>query len=71
MSNKIGRFEIISQAAKSSFATLYKAKDTESQQTIALKVVALSQVLDRAKTLPRRLAFCWSSWSSGASEGGG
>lgn len=47
MSNKIGRFEIISQAAKSSFATVYKATDTESQQTIALKVVQLSQVLDR------------------------
>src|SRR5581483_11336635 len=47
MSNKIGRFEIISQAAKSSFATVYKALDTESQQTIALKVVSLTQVLDR------------------------
>jgi eukaryotic-like serine/threonine-protein kinase len=47
MSNKIGRFEIISQAAKSSFATVYKALDSESQQTIALKVVALTQVLDR------------------------
>ncbi len=47
MSNKIGRFEIISQAAKSSFATVHKALDTESQQTVALKVVQLSQVLDR------------------------
>jgi serine/threonine protein kinase len=47
MPNKIGRFEIISQAAKSPFATVYKAQDPESQQTIALKVVGLSQVLDR------------------------
>ena len=47
MSNKIGRFEIISQAAKSPFATVYKAQDPESQQTVALKVVALTQVLDR------------------------
>ena len=47
MSNKIGRFEIISQAAKSPFATVYKAQDTESQQTVALKVVGSSQVLDR------------------------
>jgi eukaryotic-like serine/threonine-protein kinase len=47
MSNKIGRFEIISQVAKSPFATVYKATDPESQQTIALKAVALSNVLDR------------------------
>lgn len=47
MSNKIGRFEIISQAAKSPFATVYKAQDPETQQTVALKVVGLSQVLDR------------------------
>ncbi|HKW17454.1 MAG TPA: serine/threonine-protein kinase [Terriglobales bacterium] len=47
MSNKIGRFEIISQVAQSPFATVYKAQDPESQQTIALKVVALSNVLDR------------------------
>lgn len=47
MSNKIGRFEIISQAAKSQFATVYKAQDSESQQTVALKVVGPSQVLDR------------------------
>jgi serine/threonine protein kinase len=47
MSNKIGRFEIISQAAKSSFATVYKALDTETQQSVALKVVVLTQVLDR------------------------
>jgi serine/threonine-protein kinase len=47
MPNKIGRFEIVSQVAKTPFATVYKAQDTESQQTVALKIVALSQVLDR------------------------
>ncbi|HJT69464.1 MAG TPA: serine/threonine-protein kinase, partial [Terriglobales bacterium] len=47
MPNKIGRFEIISQVAKTPFATVYKAQDPESQHTVALKVVALSQVLDR------------------------
>src|SRR5581483_10853292 len=47
MPNKIGRFEIISQVAQSPFATVYKATDPESQQTVALKVVTLSNVLDR------------------------
>jgi serine/threonine protein kinase len=43
MSNTVGRFEIISQIAQSS-ATVYKALDTESQQTVALKLVRLDQV---------------------------
>jgi serine/threonine protein kinase len=43
MSNIIGRFEIISQIAQSS-ATVYKALDTESQQTVALKVISLEKV---------------------------
>ena len=49
MSEKIGRFEIISQLAQSPFATVYKAVDTESQQTVALKVVQLDKVQDRAE----------------------
>jgi protein kinase-like protein/PEGA domain-containing protein len=48
MSEKIGRFEIASQLAQSPFATVYKATDTESQQTVALKVVRLDIVADRA-----------------------
>lgn len=48
MSEKIGRFEIQSQLAQSQFATIYKALDTESQQTVALKVVRLDRVRDRA-----------------------
>ncbi|HEX6804902.1 MAG TPA: serine/threonine-protein kinase [Terriglobales bacterium] len=51
MSEKIGRFEIISQLSQSSFATVYKALDTESQQTVALKVVRLDQVRDREALL--------------------
>src|SRR5947209_15054158 len=43
MSNIIGRFEIISQIAQSS-ATVYKALDTENQQTVALKVIRLEQM---------------------------
>ena len=53
MSEKIGRFEIVSQLAKSSFATVYKALDTENQQTVALKVVQLDQVQDRAALTKR------------------
>ena len=48
MSERIGRFEISSQLAQSCFATVYKAVDTECQQTVALKVVRLDQVKDRA-----------------------
>jgi hypothetical protein len=51
MSEKIGRFEIVSQLAKSSFATIYKALDTENQQTVALKVVRLDEVQDRQALL--------------------
>jgi len=43
MSTIIGRFEIICQIAQSS-ATVYKALDTESQQTVALKVISLEKV---------------------------
>jgi len=51
MSDKIGRFEIISQLAQSPVATIYKALDAESQQTVALKVMRLDQVKDRAALL--------------------
>jgi hypothetical protein len=53
MSTKIGRFEIVSQLAQSQTATVYKALDTETQQTVALKVVALDKVTDRAGLLKR------------------
>src|SRR5215470_290437 len=51
MSEKIGRFELISQLGQSPFATIHKALDTETQQTVALKVVRLDQVKDRAALL--------------------
>jgi serine/threonine protein kinase len=53
MSNKIGRFEIVTQLAQSPTAIVYKALDTETQQTVALKVVALDKVTDRAGLLKR------------------
>jgi serine/threonine protein kinase len=48
MSNLIGRFETLAELAESSFSTVYKALDSESQQTVALKVVRLDRVKDRA-----------------------
>jgi serine/threonine protein kinase len=48
MSEKIGRFEIVSQLAQSSFATVYKTMDVEAQQIVALKVIHLDKVTDRA-----------------------
>ncbi len=55
MSNKIGRFEIVSQLAQSQTATVYKALDTETQQTVALKVMSLDKAKskDRAGLLKR------------------
>lgn len=53
MSERIGRFEIINQIAQSSSATVYKALDTNSEQTVALKVVRLDQVPDREGFLKR------------------
>ncbi len=53
MSNKIGRFEIVSQLSQSPFATVHKALDTETQQTAALKVLRLDQVKDSADLLKR------------------
>src|SRR5215469_5411013 len=53
MSETIGRFEIISQIAQSSSATVYKALDTESQQTVALKVFRLDQRPDREELRQR------------------
>lgn len=51
MSEKIGRFEIVSQLAQSSFATVYKTMDVEAQQIVALKVIHLDKVTNRASLL--------------------
>jgi eukaryotic-like serine/threonine-protein kinase len=39
MSNKIGRFEIISELSKSTSSTVYKANDPDAGRTIALKTI--------------------------------
>ena len=51
MPDKIGRFELVSQLAQSPVATVYKALDTENQQTVALKAVQLSATKDGAALL--------------------
>src|SRR6185437_11808473 len=51
MSNKIGRFEIISEFSHSDAIAVYKATDSESAQTVALKVLKLESLGDQAKTL--------------------
>jgi serine/threonine protein kinase len=51
MPDKIGRFELVSTLAQSPVATIYKALDTDNQQTVALKVVKLSTVKDGAALL--------------------
>jgi eukaryotic-like serine/threonine-protein kinase len=48
MSNKLGRFEILSELAKSDRSSVYKASDTESSQTVALKAMALEAFGEQA-----------------------
>ena len=48
MSNKIGRFEIVSEISHSALGVVYKANDTESGQTVALKTVKLEALADQA-----------------------
>lgn len=51
MSNKIGRFEIQSEITHSAIGCVYKASDTESGQTIALKTVKLELLGEQAAAL--------------------
>jgi hypothetical protein len=55
MSTKLGHFEILSELAKSSTAVVYKANDTESGQTIALKAIQLSAFGEHAAALEQAL----------------
>jgi len=48
MSNKLGRFEILSELAKSDRSSVYKATDTESSQTVALKAINLEAFAEQA-----------------------
>src|SRR5215469_3519861 len=55
MSSKIGRFEILSELAKSPSGCVYKASDPESGQTIALKTIHLQEYGEQAEELVRRI----------------
>jgi serine/threonine protein kinase len=55
MSTKIGHFEILSELAKSATATVYKANDPQSGQTIALKAIRLSAFGENAAALEAAL----------------
>jgi serine/threonine protein kinase len=55
MSNKIGRFEILSEIAHSGIISVYKATDPESGQTVALKTIKLESLGEQAATLVKNL----------------
>jgi len=55
MPTKIGPFEILSELAKSSTSTVYKANDPQSGQTIALKAIQLSAFGEKAGDLEKCL----------------
>ena len=55
MSEKIGRFEILSEIARSSNACVYKASDPETAQTVALKTTSLEALGEQASSLVQRL----------------
>src|ERR1700724_3456852 len=55
MPTKIGPFEILSELAKSSTTTVYKANDPQSGQTIALKAIHLSAFGEKARDLEKTL----------------
>jgi serine/threonine protein kinase len=55
MSNKIGRFEILSEIAHSDISSVYKATDPESGQTVALKTAKLELLGEQAATVVKNL----------------
>jgi serine/threonine protein kinase len=55
MSTKIGRFEILSEIAKSESGCVYKASDPESGQTLALKTIHLDAFGEHAEGLVQRI----------------
>jgi serine/threonine protein kinase len=55
MSNKIGRFEILSEIAQSDTSSVYKADDTESKQTVALKLIRLTALGEQGPALVKSI----------------
>ncbi len=48
MADKIGRFELLGEIARTQWGCIYKASDPDSGQTVALKVLDLALLGDRA-----------------------
>ena len=55
MSNKIGRFEILSEITRSEAGAVYKVSDPESGQTVALKTLQLQMLGDQAGRSVQRI----------------
>jgi hypothetical protein len=55
MSTKIGHFEILSELSKSATGAVYKANDSETSQTVALKAIQLSAFGEHAAELQKCL----------------
>ena len=55
MSNKLGRFEVLSEITQSPTGSVYKANDPESGQTVALKTLRLETLGEQASALVERI----------------
>jgi eukaryotic-like serine/threonine-protein kinase len=55
MATQIGRFEILSEIAKSDRACVYKANDSTNGQTVALKALRLDMPAEQAQALIERV----------------
>jgi serine/threonine protein kinase len=56
MSNKIGRFEILSEITHSDLGSVYKVNDPESGQTVVLKTLGLQPFGDQSAAVVQSLA---------------
>ncbi len=55
MSNRIGRFEIVSEISHSAAGAVYKATDVDSGQTVALKTLKLDLLGEQAPLLVKQI----------------
>jgi len=55
MENRVGRFEILSELSRSERGCVYKATDSESGQTVALKTVKLEYLGNQAAAFMQRV----------------
>lgn len=55
MSNKIGRFEILSELSRADLSCVYKANDPESGKTVVLKAIVLQSLGEQGPAMVKRL----------------